>query len=107
MNYFAKNFLLGFKYAGYFIVIAALMGAIYGVFGGRIISPMFVGVAYLGIFVLLNLPFAIIAGFINIFPSLFKKGRPRMTRYVAMSLSFSMVFLSYFLLIKYSGIQVF
>ena len=107
MKTFKLNFILGFKYALLFLLISAVMGLIYGAFGGRLISPMFVGITYVGIFVILNFFVALILGVVNLIPSAFGKGSTQLSKYFTMSFSFFIVFFSFFLLLKLSGLQVF
>ncbi|MEO1052212.1 MAG: hypothetical protein AAFX87_16385 [Bacteroidota bacterium] len=100
-------FFRGFKYAAYFMVIAGFMGLIYGAFGGIWLSPAFVAIAYLGIFVMINFVISIPLIALNLPFALFRKGSKRITRYFIYSLSFAIVFLAFFALLKFTGIEVF
>jgi hypothetical protein len=106
-SYFGNHFTAGIKYALYFMAVSAVMGFIYGAFGGIWIAPAFVAISYVGIFVTLNFVFALILGVINLFPALFKKGSKRLSRYFSFSLAFLLVFLTYFVILKYSGFEPF
>lgn len=107
MTLFIQEMKRGFKYAGMFMVVVGAMGMIYGLFGGLFITPMMFAMTLLGIFVVLNFPIALILGVINLFPSLFRRGSKRLQRYFALSLSFTLVFLAFFAVLKFANIEVF
>lgn len=107
LHYFASHFILGVKYALYFMAVAAVMGFIYGAFGGIWIAPVFVSVSYVGIFVVINFVFAFIFGVLNLIPGIFGKGSQRLFRYFTFSLAFLLVFLAYFAVLKFSGLNPF
>ena len=105
--YFWRHFTKGCKYALYFMAVAAVMGFIFGAFGGVWLAPAFVAISYVGIFVVLNFSIALILALINLLPTLFNKGSKRLMRYFTYSLAFLMVFLAYFALLKYTGFAPF
>jgi len=105
--YFVSHFILGVKYAHYFMVASAIMGFIYGAFGGIWIAPALVAVSYVGIFVLINFVFAFVVGVLNLITSIFGKGSKRLSRYFSFSLAFLVVFLAYFAILKFSGFKPF
>jgi len=105
--FFINHFNLGFKYALYFMVVAALMGFIYGAFGGIWIAPAWVAVSYVGIFVLINFAFAFLLGMLNLIPAIFGRSSKRLTRYFSFSLAFLVVFFAYFAILKFSGFKPF
>jgi len=105
--YFINHFSLGFKYAMYFMGAAAIMGFIYGAFGGIWVAPALVAVSYVGIFVLINFVFAFVVGVLNLISGIFGRGSKRLIRYFSFSLAFLMVFLAYFLILKFSGFKPF
>lgn len=106
-SFFVSHFIRGSKYALYFMVVAALMGFIYGAIGGIWIAPAFVSVSYVGIFVVINFVFALILGMLNLLPGIFGKGSQRLFRYFTFSLAFLLVFLVYFAILKFSGVGIF
>ena len=105
--YFGSHFALGVRYALYFLVVAAVMGFIYGALGAIWIAPAFVAISYLGIYVIINFVFAFLFALINLFPATFNKGSKRLSRYFAYSFAFLIVFLLYFAILKYSGFEPF
>jgi len=102
-----SHFILGIKYALYFLVVSAIMGFIYGAFGGIWLAPAFVAVSYVGIFVLINFVFAFVLGVLNLLPSIFGRGSKTLSRYFLFSLAFLVVFLAYFAILKFSGFKPF
>jgi len=106
-HYFGRHFFLGIRYALYFMAVSAVMGFIYGAFGGIWIAPAFVAVSYVGLIVVINFVFALVLGLLNLLPVIFGKGSKRLFRYFTFSLAFVLVFLAYFALLKFSGLKVF
>lgn len=95
------------KYALIFLFVSALMGLIYGAFGGIWYSMPFVAVTYTGIFVVINFMISLIVFVINLIPSMIKKGSWIPIRYFIWSLSFFVVFMIYFSALKFSGLEPF
>jgi hypothetical protein len=103
LNYFA----IGFKYAVIFWVVAGLMGVIYGLFGLMIWSPAIFSISLVGVFVILNFPFALIAFVINLFFLPFSKSSKVILRYFAYSVSFLVVFGLHFVAFKILDLRPF
>ena len=107
MRYFTIQFLAGLRYAALFLLISALMGMLYGIFGGLLVSAAIIGVTMTGIFVVLNFPVAVLFFIGGIFPVLFGGSNRAGFRYFALSLAFLLVFMLFFGLLKISGLQPF
>ena len=98
---------LGFKYALLFILVAFVMGIIYGALGGVFLAPAFAFVSLVGVFVILNFPIAAIALLINILLHPFKKSSLRTYRYFTFSFCFLVVFGFFFLIMKLSEFTIY
>ena len=83
------------------------MGALYGLFGGRLISPVIFAVTLTGIFVVLNFIVSSVVGVINLLCTLFNQGNHNMTRYAALSSGFLIIYLLFFATMKVAGVTVF
>ncbi|GAA4822548.1 hypothetical protein [Algivirga pacifica] len=94
------------RYAFYFLVVSGVMGLIYGAFG-LTWNPLFVMIAIVGIFVVINFMIATLLVIPNGLLSLFGKGNAVLFRYFRHSLAFVMVFLAYFLFLKIFELKVF
>ncbi|MEM6806744.1 MAG: hypothetical protein AAF696_35410 [Bacteroidota bacterium] len=99
--------LAGIKYALIFAGIAALMGVIYGAISGIVFVPALFSVTMVGIFATLNFIVALFVFLINLILMIFKKHSAQINRYFGLSLGFIIIYLSFFLLLKVFGIEVF
>ena len=106
-NSFTNSFVSGLKYAVIFVAVSFFMGIFYGVWGLNFMGPACFAVSLTGIVALLNFPIALIAFTINLIPSLFKKGIHSVTRYFAISMAFMLIYMCFFLFMKYSGFEPF
>lgn len=103
-----KSFKTGLKYALMFMVVAASMGFVYGAFGGVVLAPMLFAITVVGIFSCMNFVIALlVAGIPLLFISILKKRAPKLVRYFAISLSFFVVYLPFFALLKVLPTKVF
>ena len=107
MGFFIRHFIKGISYAFLFLGISALMGAIYGMFGGLIGPPMVFGTTITGVYVILNFPVATALVTGNLLWAVFAAPNWRITRYFAYSAAFLAVFMAFFGLLKLFGIEPF
>lgn len=107
-QYFWMHLKKGVVYAGWFVLIGAVMGALYGVFSGIVIEPAVFTVIFTAIFVTANFVVALVSLlFYTIFLLPFRRnGRP-VLKYFALSLSFFLVFLVAFSLLMNTGMKMF
>ena len=87
--------------------IAAIMGALYGLFGGLFLKPALVSVMIVGIFVAINFVFALLSVLPNVIVQFLRKKEVRLTRYFTFSLAFFLVFFPYFVLLKLVPVTLF
>lgn len=106
-NNFRHQFYRGLKYSLLFVAVGAAMGAIYGLFGGRVISPMVFSITLTGIFVVLNFFIALVLGILNFFPALFRRGSASIARYFALSSAFLVIYLLFFAFFRLAEVEVF
>ncbi|MEL7120444.1 MAG: hypothetical protein AAFO07_13420 [Bacteroidota bacterium] len=97
----------GAKYALWFVLLGAVMGLIYGAFGGVLLQPALFSVAITGIMVVLNFIIALIVFLPNVLFMIFKRSSKLIHRYFGLSLGFLIVYLAFFALLKFSGLEVF
>ena len=102
-----QQFYRGLKYSLLFVAVGAVMGAIYGLFGGRVISPVIFSITLTGIFVVLNFFVALVLGILNFFPALFRRGSAGIARYFALSSAFLVVYMLFFAFFRLAEIEVF
>lgn len=94
IDYFKYFLGKGLRYAVYFLGISLAVGFLYGLIGGKVVSPLIFLIAYAGIIVILNFLIALITLLFQcIFLLPFKKGSRIIYKYVAYSLGFLLVFL--------------
>jgi len=97
----------GGKYAGWFVLLGAAAGALYGLLGGYVLGPALFVVAFCGVLALLNAGVALGALLLHLLLLPFGHGQRGLVQYVVMSGSFLVVYLLFFALLKLSGWQVF
>lgn len=107
MTFFRHHLAQGCKYALLFVGVSAVMGALYGLFGGRLVSPMIFAITLTGIFVVLNFIVALAVGVVNLLFILFNQRNNAMMRYAALSSGFLIVYLLFFAILKVTGVTVF
>lgn len=107
-KYILTHLKKGFQYAWWFVLIGAVMGALYGMFSGILIQPAVFVILFATVFVVLNFIVALISLlFYLLFMAPFKvKGRP-VWKYFAFSLSFLGVFLLCYFLLANTGLHIF
>lgn len=107
MAYYFKYLKRGVYYAAIFLLVAGIMGVVYGLFGGVVVGPFFFGITMLSIFVLLNFIVAFIIGVFNMLFAIFKAQSNQLVRYFALSTGFMAVVLLFFAAFKLVSPQVF
>lgn len=108
VNYFLQQMKNGFKYALWTLLITALMGVLYGIVSGIVMPPAIFGVAFTTVLAVINFAIAFLCFLFNIiFLAPFKKGSRMLVRYFSLSLGFCVVFLSCYILLMNTGINIF
>lgn len=97
----------GVRYASWFVLLGAGMGALYGLLTGYVLAPALFVVVFCGVLVLLNVLPTIMVLLLNLLLAPFGGARRTRVQYVVMSLSFLAVYLLVFALLKLSGAQIF
>lgn len=96
-----QYFLAGIRYALWFVIIAAAMGALYGLLGGLIVEPAIASITVVGVFVMLNL----VAAILCLIPALCIKCTISQVLplqcYIGLSFGFGFVFFIFFAVIKW------
>jgi uncharacterized iron-regulated membrane protein len=107
-QYSTLNLRKGFRYALWFILFAALAGALYGLFSGVIVQPAVFAVAFTCVLVVIHFVLALLCILFNmLFLAPFKKGSRMLIRYFSLSLSFLVVFLFFYWLLVNTGMKIF
>ncbi|MCH2043242.1 MAG: hypothetical protein MK212_03820 [Saprospiraceae bacterium] len=101
------QFKRGLKYALIFMVIAAIMGALFGLISGIILQPAIVSITFVGIFSAINYAVAILSLIPLLVLSLIGKKTVALKRYFALSSGFICVYLPLFILIKYIPVTLY
>lgn len=102
-----KNFLVGLRYAGWFLVLSFIMGALYGLPSGIVIQPAAFSVLFTGVLVVANFAIAIVVLIVGLILLLFGKTIYALIRYFALSFAFFVVFSGVIMAIQLSRIAVF
>ncbi|MEM7660323.1 MAG: hypothetical protein AAF399_29730 [Bacteroidota bacterium] len=97
----------GLIYALYFMLIAAVMGAVYGLISGVILQPALFSVAMVGVFVSVNAVIALLLALPMLGFRIFGRKMVAGERYLTFSLAFLVVFLPYFAVLKVLPFAVF
>ena len=106
-QYFTLNARKGFRYALWFVLFAALSGALYGLFSGVIIQPAVFAVAFATILVVLHFLVALLCFLVHLLLLPLKRGSRMLIRYFYLSLSFLLVFLFFYWLLVNTGMKIF
>ncbi|WP_316824823.1 PepSY-associated TM helix domain-containing protein [Pedobacter miscanthi] len=107
-RYFLINFKSGFKYAAIILAISSIMGALYGLPSGIVIQPAIFVVAFSCVMVCLNFICALLSEIFNIlFLVPFRKGSHKVTRYFALSAAFFICYLTVYIVLLNTGLEVF
>jgi hypothetical protein len=108
VTYFLQQLKSSFKYAGWILLITAVMGVLYGIISGIPVQPAVFGIAFITVLVVLNFAVALLCFLFNaIFLAPFKNGSRMLIRYFSLSLGFCIVFLISYLLLLNTGIDFF
>ena len=99
------NYISGIKYALIFMLVAAVMGVLYGLISGVIIKPALFSITLLGVFVSVNLLFAIIAMVPFLVMKIAKRQTTKISRYIGLSFGFFTVFFPFFILLRFTPIS--
>ncbi|GAB3793816.1 hypothetical protein GCM10028819_06080 [Spirosoma humi] len=105
--WFTAQVKAGIRYALFFLIIAFAMGVLFGLFGGLLFQPGLFATSLVGIFCLMNFPFALLAALINLILAAFKRSLQPVYRYFGLSLGFAVVYLLYFYVLHLAHIEVF
>jgi len=105
--YFGHQLKRGFVYAGWFILISLVMGALYGVISGRPLQPAVFSVAFTTTLIVLNFAVALLCMVVQLLLFVFKKSSRSISRYFAWSLAFALVFLPVYFLLMNTGWNIF
>ncbi|MDN5202769.1 hypothetical protein QQ008_15375 [Fulvivirgaceae bacterium BMA10] len=92
-----KNFIAGVKYAGIFMVIVSIMGALYGLISGVVFGPAIFAITIVGVFVSMNFAVAIASLVPYLLLVVSKRKARLLARYIALSIGFFIVFFPVFL----------
>lgn len=106
--YFGSQLKKGLIYAGWFILLSMVMGALYGLISGRPLQPAVFSVAFSTTLVVLNFAVALLCMIVQLlflFP--FKKSSRSISRYFAFSLGFLLAFLPVYFLLLNTGWNIF
>lgn len=99
---------LGIRYAMIFMLIAAAMGFIFGIFGGVILQPMLFSIVIVGIVVCMNFVISlIIVPLPMLLGKILKKKTNDIVRYFALSLGFFIVYFPVFVILRLLPFAVF
>jgi hypothetical protein len=107
MNTFSYHFIKGIRYAFLFIMLGAVMGAIFGIWSGIVYGPAVFAVSLTGLFVVLNFPISLLLFLLNLLPQLAKKGSSQLNRYFIYSSAFLLVYMLFFFLFKLLDLRPF
>lgn len=94
----------GLTYGSFTLLVAFMMGAVYGIFNLAPIQPAFAFATFLGLIVFLNFLFAIPLwiGWFLVF--IFIRRKFVIPKYFFISLGFSLIFLAFFALMKFGNL---
>lgn len=107
-KYFIQTMKSGFGYALWFILISAVMGALYGVISGIVIQPAVFTIAFCTILIAMNFAVSVICILFNtIFLLPFRKSSRSIIRYFALSLSFMLIHAAAYILLLNTGMEIF
>ena len=99
--------LLGIKYALIFLFFALLMGFIYGFFAGILFETALVALTFVGLFSVINFMVALLCLIPLVYFRFRKKNTKQLVRYISISLGFAIVYLPFFVLLKYIPYRLF
>jgi hypothetical protein len=105
--YFGSQLKKGLVYAGWFILVSMVMGALYGAISGRPLQPAVFSVAFTTTLVVLNFAVALVSMVIQLLLSIFRKSSRAISRYFAWSLAFALAFLPVYFLLMNTGWKIF
>lgn len=107
-RYFLLQFKSGIKYAAVILLVSFIMGALYGLPSGIIIQPAIFVVAFSAVMVCINFICSLLAELFNLLFLLpFKKGSHRVTRYFALSTAFLVCYLTVYMILLNTGLEIF
>ncbi|WP_076382943.1 PepSY-associated TM helix domain-containing protein [Filimonas lacunae] len=105
--YFGKQLKKGLVYAGWFMLISAIMGAVYGLFAGMPLQPAVFSIAFSTTLVVLNGVVALLCMVVQLLLWPFKRSSRSLNRYLALSLGFVLAFVPVYFLLLNTGWRLF
>lgn len=107
-RYFWVHTKKGIVYAGWFVLLAAVMGALFGLASGIIVQPAVFSIIFTAILVVANFIVALVSILFNmIFLWPLKRASRPVVKYFALSLSFTLVFVLAYCLLINTGLKIF